>query len=263
MRPNEVRFEPLREDRGWYFVEYYPPHVGYRFSSVQVVTVENKDRATVAEAMENEARTWLRRYPVPVMVSAFSADGDVLSINAVRSSNHLMAWDQYPAVEPTLQWRLVPNEELPDIALDRDFIERLFASVPHRTSDEIEEEAEKYVSSMRVGWWVVFVWAVVVPLGVAILVWWSDLLGLVVVLYAFFKAGRLALRLTGRLPKSDAERKKDAEDVQMRHHHYHCKLNPQAFEKLKAENFRKSEIERTLAQADSLKAKSPAQNVDG
>ncbi len=199
MAPDEVRFEPLREDRGWYFVEYYPPPDGYRFASVYVVSVENKDGPIVAEAMENEVRTWLRRYPVPNMVTAFSAEGDVFSLKSVRPSDHLMAWDQYPATEATLQWRLVPNEELPDIALDRDFVKQLFASVPHRTRRELEKDAEQYERSLRIGWWLVFVWAVVVPLGVAILVWWSDFLGLVVVLYAFFKAGRLALRLTAAI----------------------------------------------------------------
>ena len=70
--------------------------------------------------------------------------------------------------------------------------------LPHETRDEIEEEVRQHERMMRVGWWLVFVWAVLVPVGVAILEWWSDLLGLVVLLYAFFKAGRLALRLTGR-----------------------------------------------------------------
>jgi hypothetical protein len=131
----------------------------------------------------------------------------------------LIAWDQYPDRQSTLQWRLVPNEELPDTALDRDFVEELFASIAHETRDEIEEEVRQHERMMRVGWWLVFVWAVLVPVGVAILEWWSDLLGLVVLLYAFFKAGRLALRLTGRLPKSKAELEKETEDLQMRHHY--------------------------------------------
>jgi hypothetical protein len=42
----------------------------------------------------------------------------------------------------------------------------------------------------------------------------------------------------------------------MRHHHYHCRRNPEAFERLKAENFRREEIERTNAEALALKKKS-------
>jgi len=38
---------------------------------VQLSCVEAKDAAAVAKAMEAEASTWLRRYPIPVMITAF------------------------------------------------------------------------------------------------------------------------------------------------------------------------------------------------
>ena len=69
MPPDEIRFEPLKEDRDWYFVEYHPPLENYRFAIVQLTCVENKEGSTVAEGMEAEARTWLSRYPIPVMVT--------------------------------------------------------------------------------------------------------------------------------------------------------------------------------------------------
>jgi len=258
-----VRFESLQEDRGWYFVEYSPPQANYRFSIVQLSCVEPNDNLVIAQAMESEARIWLRRYPVPVMVTAFSLAGDVIALDGVRPCSHLIAWSQYSSAEPILQWRLVANDELPDMALNRTFVEDLFASVPHKTRSQIDEEAQQHQKVIRVGWWLVVVWAVLVPLGVAILEWWSDLLGLVVLLYAFYKAVKVALRLTGRLPKSKAELDKEAEDLQMKHHHYHCKRNPEAFAKLKAENFKLSEIERTLAQSNALKKASENSNVDG
>ncbi len=37
------------------------------------------------------------------------------------------------------------------------------------------------------------------------------------------------------LPKSASQRQKDAEELRMRHHHYHCESNQEAFERLKAE----------------------------
>jgi hypothetical protein len=261
--PDIVRFEPLREDRGWYFVEYLPPLVGYRFSTIQLSCVEPKDNAVIAQAMEVEARAWVQRYPVPVMVSAFSSAGDLISLNSVRSSDHLIAWDQHRNAEPSLHWRLVPDNEMPDAALDRRFVETLFSSVPHKTRREVDAEVLERQRAMRLGWWLVFAWAVLVPLIVAVLEWWSDLLGLVVLLYAFFKAGTLALRLTGRLPKSNADVEKEAEALAMRHHHYHCKQNPEAFAKLKAENFRRAEIQSTLATSRALKQAAGDARVDG
>src|SRR5205807_9762369 len=95
---------------------YHPPLENYRFAIVQLTCVENKEGSTVAEGMEAEARTWLSRYPIPVMVTAFSADGDIYSLDGVRPSDKLFAWDEYPATEPILKWRIVSDAELPDIA---------------------------------------------------------------------------------------------------------------------------------------------------
>jgi hypothetical protein len=259
----DVRFEPVKEHRDWYFVEYSPPLVDYRFSTIQLVSVETKDPTAVADAMEAEARLWLKRYPIPVMVSSFSVGGDVISLHGTRPCNHLLAWDQRAHAEPLLVWRLVSNDELPDIALDRDFIQTLFRRVPRKSRDEIEDDAVHYARTIRIGRWLVFLWAVVVPAGVALLEWWSDLLGLVVVIYALCKAGMIALRLAGYLPKSREQRQKEAETLQMKHHDYHCTRNPEAFAKLKAENFQRWEVERTLAESETLKAAARVSNVDG
>jgi hypothetical protein len=165
-----------------------------------------------------------------------------------------MGWLKPPESQPVLRWEIVENDALPDVALNRKFIEEIFASVPSKTGREIQEEVAKHVAARKVGWWLVFVWAVLVPLGVAVLEWWSNLLGLVVLGYAFVKAAVQALRLTGHIPKSTRQREKEDEEHKMRHHHYHCERNPEAFERLKAENFRREEIERTKAEALALKA---------
>lgn len=263
MAPDEVRFESIKEDRGWYFVEYSPPLTNDLFSLLQFVVVEARAARVVADTMETEARRWLARYPVPLMATAFSADGDVLSLKGVRPIDNLMAWLCLPETEPVLRWELVANAELPDIALDREFVEGIFANVPSRTGRDIQEQVTKDNAVRKTGWWLVFVWAVVVPLGVAILEWWSDLLGLVVLGYAFFKAGTSALRLTGRLPKSRRQREREAVELRMGHHHYHCERNPEAFERLKADNFRRWEIERTHAEAAALKGKPRVPRADG
>ncbi len=254
MAPDDIRFGSFKEDRDWYFVEYSPPMANYRFSLLKLSVVEARDAQAVATAMESEVRMWLRRYPVPVMAIAFSADGDVLSLKSVRPIDYLMAWLDPDESQLVLRWELVKNDALPDVALNRKFLKEVFANVPSKTCREIQEEVAKHVATQKVGWWLVFVWAALVPLGVAVLEWWSDLLGLVVLGYAFVKATTQALRLTGHLPKSTRQREKEAEDLKMRHHHYHCARNQEAFERLKAENFHREDIERTKAEALALKA---------
>ena len=259
MAPDDIRFGLLKEDRDWYFVEYSPPMANYRFSLLQLSVIESRDAQAVATAMASEAGEWLSRYPVPVMATAFSSDGSVLSLKGVRPIDNLMAWLDPAQSQPVLRWELVANDALPDVALNREFLKEIFANVPFKTGREIQEEVAKQIAAQKVGWWLVFVWAVLVPLGVAVLEWWSDLLGLVVLGYAFVKAAIQALRLTGHLPKSTRQREKAAEELKVRHHHYHCERNPEAFERLKAENFDREEIERTKAEALALKAQ--ARNV--
>lgn len=262
MAPDDIRFGSLKEDRGWYFVEYTPPMANHRFSTLSVCVIEEQDAQVVASAIEEEAREWLGRYLIPVMATAFSADGSVFSLKGVRPIDRLIAWLDSEGSRPILRWELVKDGVLPDIALDRKFLQKTFADVPSKTGAEIQDEVAKDVAARKVGWWLVFVWAVLVPLGVAVLEWWSDLLGLVVLGYAFVKAIIHALRLTGHLPKSAREREKEAQDLRMRHHHYHCERNPEAFERLKAENFRREEIARTKAEALALKAQARNGPID-
>ena len=40
----------------------------------------------------------------------------------------------------------------------------------------------------------------------------------------------------------------------MRHHHYHCERNPEAFERLKRENIERETRDQTLREAAGLKA---------
>ncbi len=253
MTPEDILFGSVKEDRDWYFVEYSPPIANYRFSTLNLSVVDAQDAQTVAMAMESEVREWLSRYPVPIMATAFSGDGSVLSLTDVRPINNLMAWLEPAKPQPVLRWELVENDALPDIAMHQEFLREIFASFPSKTGREIQADVAKHVASQKFGWWIVFVWAVMVPLGVAVLEWWSDLLGLAVLGYAFVKAAIQVLRLTGHLPKTTRQREKEAEELKMRHHHYHCERNPAAFERLKADNFRLEEIERTKAEALALK----------
>lgn len=262
LAPDERRFDSIKEVRGWYCVEYAPPMPNFRFAIIQLTILESRQASEVAETMEREAREWLSRYPIPSMATAFSGDGCVISMAGVRESDHLMAWPSPSDGKPIRRWEIVEDAVLPDIALNRRYVEELFATVPFKTGRQINEEASKYLFRRRVGWWLVFVWAVAVPLGVAVLEWWSDLLGLVVLAYSFYKAIWTALRLGGRLPKSRREREREAEDLKMRHHHYHCQRNPEAFERLKVENFRRWEIEQTSLEVDALRAKRTSSRVD-
>ena len=84
MASDDLFFSALKGDRGWYFVEYHPPHTGYPFANLSLVIPGPATPSAVAEAMEAELKGWLQRFPVPLMVSAFDAKGDLYRLEGTR-----------------------------------------------------------------------------------------------------------------------------------------------------------------------------------
>lgn len=250
---DQLFFEATKEDRGWYFVEYRPPISGFQFATLQVVVLETTRTAEdIAATMEAELVIWLERYPVPIMVSAFDDTGSVISLKGHRPCSHLIGFIDTKTKNVVREWGLLTNDELPKDALDVSYLRRIYEGIPFRTKQQLREEALKKAKRLRLGWWIVFAWAVAVPAGVAILEWWSDWLGVVVLIYSLYKAVEKALRLMGKWTKSKAEVQNEAEEARMRHHHYHCERNPEGFEHLKLENFERWAREDIQNEAQAL-----------
>lgn len=257
--PEVLFFDKIKEGRSWYFVEYFPPNSGYRFASLSIVVTEDgRSDGEIAEAVEAEMEIWLRRYPIPIMASAFDANGDLVGLGDARKESHLMGYLSASSGEIISAWRLMSNSELPGDALDNATLKATYSNIPFRTKEQIRTKVDLDTKRMRAGFRVITFWAVGVPLAVAILEWWSDWLGYIVLAYAFCKAIEKTLRLKGKLPKSKAQVEREAEELRMRHHHYHCERNPEGFNRLKIENFEKASRERIAEEAAALKVTEPA-----
>ncbi|MGE0645053.1 MAG: hypothetical protein AB7P24_15425 [Nitrospira sp.] len=234
----ELFFETMKEDRGWYFVEYHPPKSGFQFATLTIVVLAiDRTREDIATTMESELIIWLERYPIPIMVSALDDTGTVVDLSNHRPCNRLIGYIDARTNKVVQEWRLLANDELPRDALNTSYLREVYADIPFKTKQQLRTQALEKAKQLRLGWWLVFIWAVVVPAGVAVLEYWSDWLGLVVLGYSLYKAVEKALRLLGKWPKSKDELQKDAEETRMRHHHHHGECNPEGFERLKLENF--------------------------
>ncbi|HEU4951094.1 MAG TPA: hypothetical protein VFT46_04040 [Holophagaceae bacterium] len=251
---HQLFFDATKEDRGWYFVEYHPPISGHQFATVQIVVLDMaKAPEDIAATMETELVAWLERYPVPIMVSAFDDTGSLICLESYRSCSHLIGYFDAKTNAIISEWRLLTNDELPKNALDVSYLKRIYAGIPFRTKQHLRGQALEKAKHLRLGWWIVFAWAALVPACVAILEWWSDWLGVIVLIYSLYKAVEKALRLMGKWPKSKAEAQREAEEARMRHHHYHCERNPEGFERLKLENFEREAREDILNEAQALR----------
>lgn len=256
MHQEKLFFNAVKEDRDWYFVEYNPPVPSYPFASLNLVVSGPSSTEQVAAAMEVELKQWLARYPVPLMVAAFDENGGLCHLSGVRSSDFLFGYLDKITHEVKSYWHQVNDNEIPHDALDFGYLRRVYSNVGYKTSTDLRREDEKRSRLVRIAWWIVFVWAVVVPALIAVLEWAGPLwLAALALIYSLWKALIKALKILGWWDKSPREVEKDEEELRMRHHHYHCERNPESFIRLKLENFERSDRELIRTEATVLKQK--------
>ena len=255
MPSDQIFFDPIKQDRDWYFVEYKPPNPTYPFATLSVVVPGPATPPAVAAAMEGELTLWLQRYPVPLMVTAFDAKGEVYRLGGTRPLDHLMGYLDSTTGKPCMFWRLLSDKEILSEAPSPESLLRVYADVPHKTSAQLRHEAETHARHLRIGWSIFFLWVAAGPAALAILKWASPAWVRVLVLgYTLWKALVKALKMLGKWKVSPRELKAREEERRMRHHHYHCVRNPEGFLRLKIENFEREERQRIQNEAKALKA---------
>jgi hypothetical protein len=213
--------------------------------------VENATEDDIVAAMEKETGNWLGQYPIPLFVSAFDNKGDLYDLSDIKTCNHLTGFfDQDGKIR--LYWRLLKDEEIPDVALNQGYVDKLYSGVAFKTSAEFDGDRRKKRRQIRLGWLVFFIWLAVIPAIFAILEYSSSLLSLFALIYSLYKATQKALELTGRWPNSKREKKREREEQLKNHYYFHCQMNPEGFRRLKLENLEKMAKDEIAKEAESL-----------
>jgi len=246
MKLERIRFEKKEEHRGWYMVEYLPPIDSFRFATINLVVLQSVDCAKIVEAMESEARLWLARYPVPVMVSAFDEREDLIDLKPAKECNHLIAFFPRLNALASIRWELLKDEELPAEALDLDYLKKVYHDIPFRmwTNEDVLRVEREQRRTTTTAWLILFVWLVAIPLTVIVLGETSVWVARMVLAYSIWQVFVQLMKLTGRWKKSSREEERERDEREKDHHHYHCTKNPEAFLRLKNENFEKETRER-------------------
>jgi len=263
MEPGELEFSTVKEHRDWYFVEYYPPRGADWLASLNVVVLGAVEEERVAHAMEAEARRWVARYPGPLMVSAFAEVGDLISLDGVRDCDHLMAYPDADSGELHVEWRLIPDAEVPGKLMTDDERLRVYADVPHTYTSAAAREREfrEFARSVRTGRRLVTVWLIIwlaaIPAGWAILQWAGPKwLGAVVLAYSLFKAAQQLLKLIGAWKPGRREQESEEKTRRMEEYFEECERNPEGFQRLKFENLEREAREQTRHEVRKLKEES-------
>ncbi len=253
---DDIHFSTLKEDRGWYFVEYHPPSPSLPFAILHIGTAESPSINAIVEAVELEARDWIARYPVPLMASAYDRNGDDFDLKSVRQHDYLVAIPPKSFDDkPIFEWRELQSHEHPaPLNGMRGWLVH-YPNVPYKTKAECLESLVVEGRQNRLLLWVLILWGAVIPALIAILGAANKWIGIAGLVYSFGKAAITALKLAGKWKPSKRELAREEEDRLMRHHHYHCVRNPEAFLKLKIENFEKDQREHIARDAAALKQK--------
>lgn len=258
MSDNKVFRDKSKEDRGSYYVSYQPADARYIFAIVQLTFPQDgSDAATIARAMEHELEIWLMRYPVPIMISAFDAKDDLISLSDEFGGSHLMGYIESQTGAVIRRWGLLKNEELPPEQTSAEYLERIYKDVPFRLQEEVREKAirEARTTGRIIRSFVFFVIAVpvlieIISLGIEWLGYLVSGISIIIGLYKTAKA-------MGWLKPSKRDKQKAEKKLKMQHYFYHCERNPEAFNRLKIENFDREAIERTRKEAKALRKNYP------
>jgi len=247
----KIYFNNINEKTDRYFLKYSPPVGSVPFASLTVTYFSDVTDEKVATDLENLAGEWIARYPVPVMASAFDRRGDLIDLEKVRPISHLNV--TLDNEKPRYRWELLEDEEFPEELKDPEYLIRIYSDLNYRTQSEVGVQARENMKPLRAAKRLLIVWSVVVPVAIALLEFFSPVwLSVIALAYSFWKAYQQWLEMTGRKKKSDREIEKEEDCRLKEHHHYHCKLNPDGFLKLRNENFKRMEEDQIQKNYDSI-----------
>jgi hypothetical protein len=253
-------FDDVKELRAGYFVEYHPASEEMAFATMSLTFVQEADKAAVAEAMLRELTDWIKRYGVPVMVSAWDDKENRLEPQDDGDS-FLVGW-RVPSGEVVHSWRHTDLDIFLKANPSQHDWRAVYRDVPFKTDAQVKENAQAFANERRLQnkylKAILFGWLAIIPAGIALFQYFGpEWLGLVALMFGLWKAGRAGFRLWRNSKPRPWEEAKAEKQRKMNHYFHHCEQNPEGFARLKAENFEREAAERTQREFDALtKAKS-------
>ncbi len=253
----KLYFETLKEHQGEYFVEYQPPVIGMPFATLCLTFLGPIDAARVADLMGLELHRWLARYPVPLMVSAVDAKEDRIAVRDDPAEAHLVGWLDPTTKRAAQSWKLDDLTAFTRLNPSPPDWRNIYTDVPARTDAQVKADANKWAAERgrqnRALKIILVLWLSVIPASLAILEFFGpEWLGVAVLFFSLWKAWQTGLKLVGRRKPTADEVAESEKQQRMAHYYYHCERNPDAFMRLKVENFEEDSRQRVRQEAEQL-----------
>lgn len=249
----KVLRDEIKEGRESYYVTYQPADIRFSFADLQLVFPQDfSDAEAIWPLMETELEHWLKRFPVPVMVTAWDVKEEAIRIPSKKGESILWGYVNAETGKVTRKWGNITSAESPTEQAGAVYLERVYKSVPFRLQEEVRLKAEREWQTTVLTANLIVLFIVVIPvlieivsLGVA---WLGHILSGISITTGLYKMAKR----TGWIRPSKRQQEKDEESLKKEHYFYHCERNMAGFNRLKIENFKREAIERTRKEAETI-----------
>ena len=249
-----VRFKNVEVKRDGYYVSYSPKLVNdAKDDSSAILSVRFlneyplKDCKVIAES---EFEYWIKLYPVPLqLIVKFE----------YKTTKRISSITEYPYIcgvsVKDYRWGGFLEGELSSNMPSNNDLKLIYGDLSSTSSEEVDKELNQRLLGVRVVKWLVLLIAVIIPALIALLGWAHPFFSGLALLFAWYKCADKWLSLSGQKLKTEAELATEKDQQLKEHHHYHCKLNPEGFERLKLENLQVDKEECLMKKLERMESR--------
>ncbi|SDG24566.1 hypothetical protein SAMN05216571_10748 [Onishia taeanensis] len=246
-----IRYEDLEEKRDGYYVKYSPVFTGHEFAILKLNVYDSKVADDIKNIAESELAYWALKYHTPIMLMVSNMTDENWNTKDKIGHNYLLGYVKSGKV--VTYWDKYPESEEPEFDLSKDYLSEVYAGLKYKTYEDVVAEQKIEAKGRKVFLIVLTLWACMIPALIAFFGWSNPVVSLLALAYSWYVAFQKGLKLWGRKKKSERELAEDKERLEKEHHHYHCKLNPEAFLRLRTENFKRQRLEKQRAKIESMR----------
>lgn len=242
-----------KEKREDYYVTYHFANSYSFLANLSITYIIACPEDRVISDIEKEFRIWFERYPVPLMASAFDFEENLIDLPSRDDWSH---YSGYQTLEGKLVcgWYHMKNSDIPDFCKTEQYQEKIYQNVSYIDSEELALKVNKKfrIRAIVVRLFVCMI-TIIIPLAWLIGGIFYQTIAFLSTAFAFIILLYKTLRLAGIIPKTNYEKQKAEKERKKNHYFYHCELNPDGFESLKTENFKKETRQYIKNEYDKIK----------
>ena len=264
-RSNEVYRDELKQHRGEYYVTYQPADSRHNFANVGLVFHGRQpSENAIRDLMEKELHIWLTRFAVPAMVSSYDVKESLIHLSDNWGGSHLMGYMDPKTGNLVIKWGLPENNVLPAAHMTAEYLEEAYRDVPFRRREDVVRAVDEENRKLRAGLRILrsfFIFVAAIPVAIELISlgvsWLGYLLQAVSISAGLYKIAKAAGWIRKSKPATDEAEKKSKMD----HYYYHCERNPEAFLRIKCENFEREAEHRTAKEAAAIASQTENQTA--